>query len=147
GVRGGWVEAWGGGGVMGDVDGMGGDCVESEGEAYRLLFAPLPIPSEYVSASMYTSAPWNRLLEINRPGRAPAGAPLYVAQGLDDPIVRPSVTADFVAGLCRTGATVRYDTFPGVGHIRAGRISATNAIRWMQTRFEGAQAPNTCPPL
>lgn len=133
--------------VIAEMDRIAADCVETEGEAYRLMFATLSIPSEYVSAAMYESAPWNRLLEINRPGRAPSGAPLYIAQGLEDPIVRPSVTADFAAGLCRAGATVRYETFPGVGHIRAGRISATSAIQWMQSRFEGAAAPSTCPPL
>jgi acetyl esterase/lipase len=133
--------------VLKDMDRIAAACIESEGETYRLLPATVPMPPEYVAPAMYTSAPWDRLLATNRPGRAPAGAPLYVAQGLDDPIVRPSLTADFVAGLCRAGATVRYETFPGVGHIRAGRISATSAIRWMQSRFEGAAAPSTCPPL
>ena len=70
-----------------------------------------------------------------------------MVQGLEDPIVRPSVTADFVTGLCRGGATVRYETFPGVGHMRAGRVSATSAIQWMTSRFNGEAAPNTCPPL
>ena len=92
-------------------------------------------------ASIATSPPWNRLLDENRPGRAPAGAPLYVAQGLDDPIVRPSVTADFVAGLCRAGATVRYETFTGRRPPRIGRVSATSAIQWMQSRFEGVRRP------
>jgi len=133
--------------VLSTMDRIAGDCVESEGEAYRLFFATLPMPSNYLAASIYTSAPWDRLLLENRPGRVPPGAALYVAQGTDDPIVRPSVTADFVAGLCRTGATVRYEPFPGVGHMRAGRTSATAAIQWMQTRFNGEPAPNTCPPF
>lgn len=129
------------------IDGIAGDCVESEGEGYRVLLATLPIPADYVAAAMYTSPKWSRLLEQNRPGRAPAGAPLYIAQGLDDPIVRPAVTADFVAGLCRAGAAVRYEPFPGVAHLKSGRISATSAIQWMQSRFEGARAPNTCAPF
>jgi acetyl esterase/lipase len=129
------------------IDGVAGDCVENEGEAYRVAFATLPIPPEYLSPEIYTSQPWSRLLEENRPGRAPAGAPIYLAQGTDDPIVRPSVTADFVARLCRAGATVRYEPFPGVGHMKAGRISATSAIQWMKARFEGAVAPSTCPPF
>lgn len=129
------------------IDGVAGDCVENEGEAYRVLFATLPIPSNYLSAEIYKNMTWSKLLEENRPGRAPAGAPVYVAQGLDDPIVRSSVTADFVAGLCRAGATVRYEPFPGVGHLRAGRTSATSAIQWMQARFQGDRAPNTCPPF
>jgi alpha-beta hydrolase superfamily lysophospholipase len=133
--------------VLRAMDGVAGDCVENQGEAYRVTFATLPIPSEYLAPAIFTNTTWSRLLEDNRPGRAPAGAPVYVAQGTDDPIVRPSVTADFVAGLCRAGAVVRYEPFPGVGHMRAGRTSATSAIKWMQGRFAGERAPNTCPPL
>jgi len=133
--------------VLHDIDRVAGDCVETEGEAYRLLSATIGFPADYLSPTLYTSSPWQKLLEDNRPGRAPAGAPLYVAQGTDDPIVRPTVTADFVDGLCRAGATVRYEPFPGVGHVRAGRVSATSAIRWMKSRFEGEPAPNTCPPF
>ena len=141
------LEPWADGSVLKAIDRVAGGCVETEGEAYRVIAAALPIPVEPLPGAFYASAPWRRLLEENRPGRARAGAPLYVAQGMDDPIVRPSVTADFVAALCRSGATVRYETFPGMGHMRAGRTSATSAIQWMQSRFEGAAAPNTCPPF
>ncbi len=134
-------------GVVSAIDRLAADCIETEGEAYRALFATLLIPSNYLSPEVYTSEQWRRLFAENRPGRAPAGAPLYVAQGTDDMIVRSSVTADFVAGLCRAGETVRYEPFPGVGHMRAGRISASSAIQWMQGRFEGTRAPSTCPPF
>jgi alpha-beta hydrolase superfamily lysophospholipase len=133
--------------VLKSMDRLAEGCVETDGEMYRLMVESVAIPADYVAPAIYASAPWNRLLEENRPGRAPAGAPLYVAQGTEDTIVRPSVTADFVSGLCRAGATVRYEPFPGVAHTRIGRISATSAIQWMRSRFEGASAPNTCPPL
>ncbi len=133
--------------VQRTIDRIAEDCIETEGEAYVLALATLPIPSEYLSPAMYTNPDWSRRLEENRPGRSPAGAPVYVAQGTDDAIVRPSMTADFVGGLCRAGATVRYETFPGVGHMKAGRVSATSAIQWMRSRFDGEQAPNTCPPF
>ncbi len=133
--------------VIPAIERLASDCIETEGEAYRALFATLPIPSDYLSPELYTSAQWQKLFAQNSPGRVPAGAPLYVAQGTDDPVVRSAVTADFVAGLCRAGETVRYEPFPGVGHMKAGRISASSAIQWMQDRFEGTRAPNTCPPL
>jgi len=133
--------------VLHDIDRIAGVCAETDGEAFQLSLDTLSLPAEYLSPSIYTSSPWQRLLEENRPGKAPAGAPFYVAQGLEDPIVRPSVTADFVNGLCRAGATVRYETFSGVGHMRAGRVSATSAIQWMTSRFNGETAPNTCPPF
>ena len=133
--------------VLHDMDRVAGVCAETDGEVFRLPLDGLALPADSLSNAIYTSPPWQRLFEENRPGRTPAGAPLYVAQGLDDPIVRPSVTADFVSGLCRAGATVRYEPFPGVGHMRAGRVSATSAVQWMTSRFNGETAPNTCPPL
>ena len=50
-------------------------------------------------------------------------------------------------GLERAREIVRYEPFPGVGHMRAGRTSATSAIQWMEARFAGERAPNTCPPF
>ncbi len=141
------IEDWVAGGAVSAIDRVAGDCIESEGEAYGALIATFPIPSNYLSPDVFSNERWRRLLAENRPGNAPAGAPLYVAQGTDDPVVRPAVTADFVAGLCRAGETVRYETFPGVAHLKAGRISASSAIQWMKSRFDGTRAPNTCPPL
>ena len=122
-----------------------GECVDPGGA--EVGPAAAGVNADALSSSIATSPPWNRLLDDNRPGRTPPGAPLYVAQGTDDPIVRASITADFVAGLCRSGATVRYETFPGAGHARAGRVSATAAIQWIKARFDGEPPPNTCPPF
>ena len=67
-------------------------------------------------------------------------------QGTDDPIVRPSVTADFVRELCSHLEVVQFEQFPGVGHLRAAHVSATSAIQWIQARFEAVPAPSTCAP-
>jgi len=88
--------------------------------------------------------PWKRLLVENNPGAERIGAPVYVAQGTEDPIVRPTVTTDFVRELCARGEVVRYEELAGAGHMRAGRISATSAIQWMRDRFDGRTAPSTC---
>ncbi len=141
------LDSWVAPGARSTIDRVAADCIESEGEGYRVMFASLPLASGFLSPEAYTSAPLLRRLDENRPGQAPAGAPLYVAQGTDDPIVRPSVTADFVSGLCRSGEIVRFERLDGVGHIKAGRVSASSAIQWMRDRFEGARAPNTCPPF
>jgi acetyl esterase/lipase len=141
------LEEWVSADVIPAIDRIAGDCVETEGEALGAMFATVPIPANYLSPGVFTNEKWHRLFVENRPGGAPAGAPLYVAQGLDDPVVRPTVTADFVSGLCRAGETVRYETFPGVAHMKAGRVSASSALQWMQSRFDGVRAPNTCPPM
>ena len=126
------------------IDRVARDCVETTGEAYVAAWDSLPLPADMIENGAYDAAPWKTLLEENRPGRAPAGAPVYVAQGQEDELVRPSITADFVADLCRGGAVVRFDSLPGVGHVRAGAASATAAIQWMRDRFAGLPVKNGC---
>ena len=121
------------------------DCIETWGEAYRAVFDSAGLHAGFLRDGAFETEPWKQLLEENRPGRRPIRAPIYVAQGEEDTIVRPSVTADFVASLCRTGERVRYDRLPGVDHMRAGRASATTAIQWMRDRLDGKRAPTTCP--
>ncbi len=126
------------------IDRMSGDCIESWSEVFRAALDSFALHPDFISAGAWSSEPWKRFLEENRPGLRPTGAPIFVAQGQDDAIVRPAVTADFVAGLCRSGETVRFDSLPGVDHMRAGRASATAAIQWMRDRFEGKPAKNGC---
>jgi pimeloyl-ACP methyl ester carboxylesterase len=126
------------------IDRVARDCVESYAEGYRAAWDSRDIDAKLLRDGAYDAQPWARLLDENRPGRLAAGAPLYVAQGREDTIVRPSVTSDFVRGLCRQGEIVQFDELPGVGHLKAGRASATAAIQWMRDRFEGRAAPSSC---
>ncbi len=126
------------------IDRVARDCIETTGEAYRAVFDSLPLPAGFLKDGAYEASPWKALLDRNRPGRSPIRAPIYVAQGQEDEIVRPSVTADFVADLCRRGEVVRYESLPGVDHMRAGRASATSAIQWMRDRLDGKPARNGC---
>jgi pimeloyl-ACP methyl ester carboxylesterase len=127
------------------IDRAARDCIETWGESYRAVFDSAGLSAGFLKDGAFEAEPWKQLLEENRPGRRPIRAPIYVAQGEEDTIVRPSVTADFVASLCRTGERVRYDRLPGVDHMRAGRASATTAIQWMRDRLDGKRAPTTCP--
>ncbi len=104
----------------------------------------LPLPGGMLLPGALSREPWKRLLEENRPGRERIGAPVYVAQGSEDTIVRPSVTSDFVGALCRSGEIVRYEVLPGVDHLRAERASATSAVQWMRDRLDGKPARNGC---
>lgn len=133
-------------GAIPAIDRVARDCVESRGEAYRVGFDSLELGKDFLLEGALDSQPWKGLLAQNRPGGQPIGAPIFLAQGTEDPIVRPSVTADFVRELCGRGEVVRFEELPGAGHMRAARISATSAIQWMQARFEGRTPPNTCKP-
>ena len=128
------------------IDRVARDCVETEGEGFRVAYDSLELGGSFLSAGALSAEPWSRLLAENRPGSQPISAPIYIAQGTEDPIVRPSVTADFVRELCGRREIVRFDELPGAGHVRAARISATTAIQWMRDRFDGRWPLNTCTP-
>ena len=82
------------------------------------------------------------LLARNSPGRQPAGAPLLIAQGNIDPIVRPAVTARFVGQLRSRGERVRFVQLDLIGHLVAGSASTYSVIPWLDARLAGAVAPN-----
>lgn len=88
--------------------------------------------------------PWKGLMVRNSPGQAPAGAPVFIAQGTVDTTVDPQVTKHFAEALCKQGVQVMFVELPGVSHIFAARDSAPTAIRWMNDRFRGAPAPSVC---
>ena len=60
----------------------------------------------------------------NTPGQAPAGAPVFIAQGTADTTVRPEITKQFGEELCRQGARVDFVQLPGVTHTFAAKDSA-----------------------
>jgi alpha-beta hydrolase superfamily lysophospholipase len=134
------------GGSVKALDRSARDCIETMDEALRAAFDSAGLHADLLKEGAMEAQPWRGFLEENRPGRRPIRAPIYVAQGEDDRIVRPSVTADFVSGLCRTGERVRFESFPGVDHVRVSRASATSAIQWLRDRFDGRRAPTSCLP-
>jgi acetyl esterase/lipase len=88
--------------------------------------------------------PWRGLMVRNSPGQAPAGAPVFIAQGTADTTVEPQVTKRFAKALCAKGERVTFVELPGVSHIFVARDAAPTAIRWMSDRFRGAPAPSSC---
>ncbi len=88
--------------------------------------------------------PWKGIMVRNSPGQAPAGAPVFIAQGTADTTVDPQVTKRFAKHLCTQGVKVNWVELPGVSHIFVARDAAPAAIRWMNDRFRGAPAPSSC---
>ena len=80
----------------------------------------------------------------NTPGQAPAGAPVFLAQGTADTTVLPEITKQFGDTLCKQGAQVHFVELPGVFHTFAARDSVQAALAWMDDRFRGAPAPSSC---
>src|SRR5512147_2324975 len=71
-------------------------CCKSGANALLLVGDAKKLKEGFVLHDPGTTEPWKGLLRMNTPGRVPAGAPLFIAQGTKDNIVHPQVTAEFV---------------------------------------------------
>jgi fermentation-respiration switch protein FrsA (DUF1100 family) len=124
------------------VEGVAATCVGGIGDAIRMKLEIRALKTNFVLRDAASIEPWRSLLARNTPGRQPAGAPLFIAQGTIDPIIRPAVTARFVAEQRQRGERVRYVRLDDIGHLIAGHVCAYPAISWIDDRFAGRPAPN-----
>jgi alpha-beta hydrolase superfamily lysophospholipase len=119
-------------------------CFLEEKQTLGILPGALALSVSFVDTMPSDVEPWRTLLAENTPGRGPTAAPILVAQGLADPLVRPEVTKAFVQGLCGGGNHVSYREYPGVGHVPIGPEAAADAVAWIAERFEGLPAEASC---
>ncbi len=129
---------------LGDVERIGGECINSVLGDLADLEAQKPLGHHFLKASPATTPPWAKITDANVPGRAPAGAPILIAQGSADTVVDPPVTEQFFKVLCRQGTPVRFLHVPHVTHAGIPRASARETVEWVAARFAGAPAPNDC---
>jgi acetyl esterase/lipase len=104
----------------------------------------LALKLSYLKQLPWETEPWKGLIAENTPGRTEIRAPIIIAQGDADPLVRPAINAAFARRLCSDGERVDYRTYPGVMHVDAGPKTAADVAAWIAQRFAGAAAPSTC---
>jgi dipeptidyl aminopeptidase/acylaminoacyl peptidase len=121
------------------------DCIESVAEFEQISSDESPLKSgPFLKADPSKTEPWKGIMLRNTPGQAPAGAPVFIAQGTADTTVEPAITKRFGEALCAQGVRVSFVPLPGVTHTLAARDSANAALNWMTERFRGAPAPSSC---
>ena len=121
------------------------DCLESVAEFEAIEKAESPLQSgKFLKVDPTEAEPWKGIMLHNSPGQAPAGAPVFIAQGTADTTVNPAITKRFGEALCAQGVRVSFVALPGVTHTFAARDSAAAALNWMTDRFRGAPAPSDC---
>ena len=103
-----------------------------------------PLVGRYLAADPTKTQPWADLLAANTPGAAKLGVPLFVAQGEADTLVRPPITAAFVAKECALGTPVTSKTFPGVDHGGIAFDAIPSLIPWLKAAEAGTPEPPTC---
>jgi alpha-beta hydrolase superfamily lysophospholipase len=121
------------------------DCIESVSEFEQIESDEGPLKSgPFLKVDPAKAEPWKGIMLRNSPGQAPAGAPVFIAQGTADTTVHPEITKRFGEALCAQGVRVSFVPLPGVTHTFAARDSANAALNWMTERFRGAPAPSSC---
>lgn len=124
---------------------MAHDCIESVADSVALDQAERPLEQQkFLKANPAETEPWKGIMQRNTPGQKPAGAPVFLAQGTADTIVRPYITKQFGKALCKQGAKVMFVEMPGVTHTFAAKESVATALKWMDDRVRGVPAPSVC---
>jgi dipeptidyl aminopeptidase/acylaminoacyl peptidase len=121
------------------------DCIESVAEFEKISRDESPLQHmQFLKVDPAKTDPWMGIMKRNTPGQAPAGAPVFIAQGTADTTVEPAITKRFGEALCAQGARVSFVELPGVTHTFAARDSASAALQWMNDRFRGVPPPSDC---
>lgn len=117
-------------------------------DAIAALLRGTQIPNQ-VFPDKLLSGELGALLRENSP-KGPFDAPLLVAQGLADPLVRPQLQRGWVGDQCAAGVALDYRTYPGLGHMElVGPKSplTPQLVQWTLDRWNGEPAPNNCASL
>lgn len=127
------------------VNALAEECIESIYDLVVRRRTARPLAKTFLSvANPVDVEPWRSLAADNTPGVLPNKLPVFLAQGADDQLVRPDVTKDYMAKLCRAGSRVRMIVLPGADHGFIAHDSADAAVNWMAERFAGVPAPSNC---
>lgn len=126
------------------VEEIDGHCIETGGEDYSILQVEAQLREGVLTVDLDKTPPWSTFITENQPEPKALHAPVFISQGLKDPIVRPDVTIGFVNAICRDGGTVQLFEMPDAGHAGAGQRSAPQAVEWIAGRFAGVPAPKSC---
>lgn len=112
-------------------------CVDTLGGDLDVLDAESPLDRTFLIADPVSTPPWDKLMRENSLSAINIGVPMFVSQGLDDSIVRPTTTRSFIEALCARGESVTSMLVPNTGHDEIAHKSANAAIGWIDQRFRG----------
>ena len=119
-------------------------CLNSMGDMLALLADQQALPPAFLNSNLSVQNAWTELLRKNSPSTDRQKSPIFVSQGKNDNLVKPSVTAQFVRQLCSSGDHVTYDFMGTADHENTARLSAAAAISWIGNLFEYRPVINSC---
>jgi len=128
---------------------MAGRCLSEPGVLVSIVSAIAIDKDRTIFATDPTTGPMGQRLRENTP-TLPIPAPVFIAQGLADPLVVPAVQGGYVKARCLAGQALEYRVYEGKDHM--GLVAddsplITDLVAWTQARFDGGPAPDNCSSL
>ncbi|NQX28091.1 alpha/beta fold hydrolase [Microbacteriaceae bacterium VKM Ac-2854] len=90
-----------------------------------------PLIGGFVAVDPATAPVWGELLAENSPSDSALPVPLFVAQGGKDALVRPAITAAYVAAQQASGASVESHVYPDQTHGGVALAALPDLLAWM----------------
>jgi len=113
-------------------------CLFGQNAALHELGEPF-VDGRFLIADPATTEPWASLLQENTPGGSRLDAPLFVAQGATDTLVRPELTAKFVAEQQGLGTDVTSLVIPDTGHGLVALRALPDLLAWLDAHAPAAR--------
>lgn len=131
-------------GSAGGVEQIQNLCFNGKDALSAILYGS-QVPNQVFPDSVLDGA-FGKLLKQQTP-KGPFAAPVLVAQGLADPLVKPELQHAWVEASCRSGAQIDYRTFPGLSHntlVAADSPLTPQIVQWTLDRWDGVAATPNC---
>ncbi|WP_238529260.1 lipase family protein [Dietzia alimentaria] len=122
-----------------------GDLCFNEQDVIAALLRGSQIP-EQVFPDATLNGDLGETLRANSP-TGPWPAPVLIAQGLADPLVKPAMQQTWVNARCSAGEPLDYRTYPGLDHtglVAADSPLTPQLVQWTVDRWSGAEPTPTC---
>ncbi len=87
---------------------------------------------------------WYYASKEQTPSMGEIKIPLYVAQGLKDTVVLPDTTALLVQKACVAGVNTTTNWLGDTTHMQVAMVAGPSVTAWLQDRFNGLTATNSC---
>jgi uncharacterized membrane protein HdeD (DUF308 family)/acetyl esterase/lipase len=122
-----------------------GELCFNEQDAIAALVRGTQIP-EQVFPDAVLDGDLGETLRENSP-TGPWPAPVLIAQGLADPLVKPTMQQTWVDARCAEGEPLDYRTYPGLDHngvVAADSPLTPQLVQWTLDRWSGEAPTPTC---
>lgn len=122
-----------------------GDLCFNEKDVLAALLRGTQVPEQVFPDSVLDGDLGQKLRENSPTGPWPA--PVMVAQGLSDPLVKPAMQQNWVSERCSAGNPLDYRTYPGLSHttlVAADSPLTPQLVQWTLDRWSGVAPTPTC---